>query len=97
MTTTMNISGLEAATGVGLPLAAVRFGLEDVQYLQMEKFFGRTGDDPVLDSLIVRFVNITGARRAGVLNLDRAGLNKQESTVWLDDTRGRVVVQPVPD
>ena len=97
MTTTMNISDLKAATEVGLSPAAVRFGLEDVQYFQMEDFFATTGHDPVLDWLIVRFVNITGARPAGVLNLDRAGLNKLESTVWLDDTGGRFVVQPVPD
>ena len=75
----------------------VRMALEDEHFEQMEDFFATTGDDPVLDTMVLRFLNITGARREGVLNLDIGGIDAEECTVRLDEKFGKVVDQPVPD
>ena len=75
----------------------VRMALDDTHYDQMEELFLTTGDDPMLDTIILKFLNIAGARQEGVLNLDIGGIDETECTVRLDEKFGKVVNQPVPD
>lgn len=46
-----------------------RDALEDEHFSAMVQLLGSTGDDPELDGMIVRFLDITGARQEGVINL----------------------------
>jgi integrase len=53
------------------------------------------GDDPVLDTLIVRTGYETGARQEGLINLRLKDLNAKRQTVMLDEKFGKQREQPV--
>lgn len=91
--------GMNPAAKVKKPkrLDGQRMALEPEHYQQMVRLISFTGDDPELDALALRFLDITGARREGLLNLDLAGIDEQECTVRLDEKFGMVIDQPVPD
>jgi len=74
-----------------------RMALEDEHFEQMVELIGSTGDDPQLDALVLRFIDITGARREGLLNLQVGGIDREECTVRLHEKFDTVFDQPVPD
>lgn len=74
-----------------------RFALEDELFAEMTALIGSTGDDPELDAMILRFIDITGARQEGVLNLTLGGIDAEECTVRLIEKNKKKVDQPVPD
>lgn len=53
------------------------------------------GDDPVLDTLILRSGYETGARQEGLINLRLMDLNRSRQTVMLDEKFGKRREQPV--
>lgn len=74
-----------------------RMALEDKHFEQMVRLIGATGDDPQLDAMVLKFIDIAGARREGLLNLSVDSIDREECTVRLDEKGGVVVDQPVPD
>ena len=74
-----------------------RMALEDKLYQDMFALLSSTGDDPELDELILRFLDITGARQEGVLNLRLQDIDRSECTVLLREKFETDVDQPVPD
>ncbi|MGY1681418.1 hypothetical protein [Geodermatophilus sp. SYSU D01176] len=74
-----------------------RLALEQSQMDEMWAVCTGTGDDPVLDELIVETILVAGARQEGLLNLTLGGLDHVECTIRLDEKFGKVVHQPVPD
>lgn len=74
-----------------------RMALECEHYDQMVALLSSTGDDPELDELILRFLDITGARQEGVLNLRIEDIDPTECTVRLREKFGTDIDQPVPD
>lgn len=74
-----------------------RMALEDTLYQDMFTLLSSTGDDPELDELILRFLDITGARQEGVLNLRLQDIDRSECTVLLREKFETDIDQPVPD
>lgn len=74
-----------------------RMALEDRLYEDMFALISSTGDDPELDELILRFLDITGARQEGVINLRVEDIDAAECTVRLHEKFGTDYDQPVPD
>lgn len=74
-----------------------RMALEDEHFEQMVELIGSTGDDPQLDALVLKFIDITGARREGLLDLQVGGIDREECTVRLHEKFDTVFDQPVPD
>lgn len=74
-----------------------RFALEEPLFGEAVRLISTTGDDPELDAMIVTFIDVTGARQEGVLNLTVGGLDRSECTVLLIEKFGTRVHQPVPD
>ena len=66
---------------------------------EMLELFASTGDDPELDSLIARFILITGARQEGVLNLRLLLMllcGYQDPALQLGGTKGYSLAAPGP-
>ncbi len=74
-----------------------RDALEDQHFSAMVQLLSSTGDDPELDAMIVRFLDITGARQEGVINLTLGDVDESECTVRLHEKFKSKVDQPVPD
>lgn len=74
-----------------------RDALEPQHFSAMVQLLSGTGDDPELDALIVRFLDITGARQEGVLELTVGDVDESECTVRLHEKFRTKVDQPVPD
>lgn len=74
-----------------------RMALEAEHYQEMVALLSSTGDDPELDEMILRFLDVTGARQEGVLNLRVEDIDPSECTVRLREKFGSDVDQPVPD
>lgn len=74
-----------------------RDALEQEHFSAMVRLLSSTGDDPELDEMIVRFLDITGARQEGVINLTVGDVDESECTVRLHEKFGSKVDQPVPD
>lgn len=74
-----------------------RLALKPALYEQMVELISSTGDDPELDEMIVRFIEVTGARQEGVVNLHVEDIDLSECTVCLHEKFGTSVQQPVPD
>jgi integrase len=54
-------------------------------------------DDPDLDTMLVKFHLVTGARQEGALNLTRRMLDPARGDVVLDEKNDKTERQPVPD
>ena len=74
-----------------------RGALEEQHYSQMVHLLSATGDDPELDAMVVRFIDVTGARQEGLLNLHFEDIDRSECTVRLHEKFDSHVDQPVPD
>jgi site-specific recombinase XerC len=74
-----------------------RLALEQAQLDELWAVCTGTGDDPVLDEMIVETILVAGARKEGILNLTLGGLDHAECTIRLDEKNSKVVHQPVPD
>lgn len=92
--------GLNPATKLKKPKrrkGGRRMALEAEHYEAMVQLISSTGDDPELDAMILLFLDVTGARQEGVLNLSFDGIDADECTVRLEEKFETVVDQPVPD
>lgn len=75
--------------------ASRRRGFTDAELLKIYEVTQSGGDDPVLDSLVLRFHLETGARRAGALGLRRRDLDVQRQSVRLREKNNTERWQPV--
>lgn len=75
--------------------ASRRRGFSDEELSQLFEVTRSGGDDPVLDSLLLRFHLETGARRGGALALRRRDLDAQRQCVRLREKNNTERWQPV--
>ncbi|MDP9792925.1 integrase [Catenuloplanes nepalensis] len=85
------------ATRVPKPrrLASTRRALPHSGLAEIIEIAGSTGNDPELDSLVLRFHLETACRRGGALALRRTDLDPQQCLVLLREKGGTVRWQPV--
>ncbi|MFG2059107.1 tyrosine-type recombinase/integrase [Micromonospora sp. NPDC048930] len=76
-------------------LPSNRHALPERQLARIVELAGRTGNDPHLDSLILRLHIETACRRGGALGLDRADLDLDNCCIRLSEKGGTVRWQPV--
>jgi integrase len=62
---------------------STRRALPDERLAELSRVAGTTGDDPALDSLLLRFHTETACRRGGALNLRRCDLDIEQCLVLL--------------
>jgi integrase len=89
--------GDNPATRVAKPrrLASTRRALPDHRLAEIIEVAGSTGDDPVLDTLILRLHIETACRRGGALALTRADLDPEQCLVQLHEKGETLRWQPV--
>jgi len=85
------------ATRVAKPqrLASTRRALPDRQLAQINEVAATTGNDPELDTLLLRLHTETACRRAGVLALRPCDLDREQSLIRLREKGETVRWQPV--
>ncbi|WP_342775312.1 tyrosine-type recombinase/integrase [Saccharopolyspora antimicrobica] len=76
-------------------LPTTRRGLPDTRLEEINHVAATTGNDPVLDSLIIRLHSETACRRAGVLALTPRDLDPDLCLILLHEKGGTVRWQPV--
>ena len=74
-----------------------RRGFSDEEVVTLYKVTSTGGDDPVLDTLLLRFHLETGARRGGALALRRRDLNVERQCVRLREKNEKHRWQPVSE
>ncbi len=72
-----------------------RRGFSDEEVVELYKVTSTGGDDPVLDTLLLRFHLETGARRGGALALRRRDLNVERQCIRLREKNEKQRWQPV--
>lgn len=85
------------AAKVGKPkrLPSLRQALPDKRLIEITEAVATTGNDPALDSLLLRFHTETACRRGGALNLRRCDLDERQCLVLLREKGGTERWQPV--
>jgi integrase/recombinase XerC len=76
-------------------LPSVRMALPDGRLSEISAVAGSTGDDPVLDALIIRLHTETACRRGGALALAPEDLDQQQCLIRLHEKGGTERWQPV--
>jgi integrase/recombinase XerC len=76
-------------------LVSTRRALPDARLAEINEVVASTGDDPALDSLIVRLHTETACRRGGALNLRPLDLDADQCLVMLREKGGSFRWQPV--
>jgi integrase len=76
-------------------LPSPRRALTAQEYAELDAVTRSGGDDPVLDTLLLRFHSETGARRGGALSLTLADLDESACQVRLHEKGGTSRWQPV--
>ena len=89
--------GENPALKVGKPrrLPSTRRAVPDTRLAEINDVASRTGDDPDLDSLLLRLHTETACRRGGALALRLADLDVTQCLVWLREKGDSVRWQPV--
>lgn len=67
------------------------------QLVQVRAVITDTGDDPVLDGLVVAMILTAGARPQTVLDLTLGDIDEAECSVAFDERFDRTTYQPIPD
>lgn len=75
--------------------ASTRSALPDDRLSELNRAASTTGNDPGLDSLLLRFHTETACRRGGALNLRRCDLDVDQCLVLLREKGGTMRWQPV--
>ncbi|RKR86649.1 site-specific recombinase XerD [Micromonospora pisi] len=75
--------------------ASNRHALADKRLTEITEIAATTGNDPALDSLLLRFHTETACRRGGALNLRRCDLDERQCLVRLREKGGTERWQPV--
>lgn len=76
-------------------LPSTRRAVPDTRLAEINQVVATTGDDPVLDSLLLRLHTETACRRGGALALRPADLDPDQCLVLLHEKGGTVRWQPV--
>jgi len=76
-------------------LPSTRTALTDAQLGQINHVTATTGNDPELDTLILRLHVETACRRGGALNLRPRDLNPEQCLIYIREKGGTVRWQPV--
>ena len=76
-------------------LPSARMALPDSRLSEISAVAGSTGDDPALDSLIIRLHTETACRRGGALALTPEDLDPEQCLVRLHEKGGTERWQPV--
>jgi integrase len=74
---------------------STRRGLPDERVAELVDVASRTGDDPALDALMLRFHIETACRRGGLLSLHRTDLDPEQCLVLLHEKAETQRWQPV--
>ncbi|SFU08003.1 Site-specific recombinase XerC [Geodermatophilus amargosae] len=69
--------------------------LTESELAELRRIAGTTGQDPLLDVLLLDFLRQTAARREGALNLRRAHLHHGQRAVTLTEKRGSTRTLPL--
>jgi len=75
--------------------ASTRRALPNARLAEINQVAATTGDDPALDTLLLRFHTETACRRGGALNLRRLDLDERQCLVRLREKGGTQRWQPV--
>jgi len=76
-------------------LPSTRRALPDAGLVEINNAAATTGDDPELDTLLIRLHTETACRRGGALNLRRRDLDEAQCLIYLREKDGAVRWQPV--
>ncbi|MEV6527302.1 site-specific integrase [Longispora sp. NPDC051575] len=76
-------------------LPSTRRALQDHRLSEINEIAATTGDDPALDSLILRLHTETACRRGGALSLRPSDLDEEQCLIRLREKGGTVRWQPV--
>ncbi|MFI5495245.1 tyrosine-type recombinase/integrase [Actinoplanes sp. NPDC051859] len=74
---------------------SARHALSDARLAEINEVAATTGNDPALDTLLLRFHTETGCRRGGALSLRRRDLDEKHFLVLLREKGGTMRWQPV--
>ena len=75
-------------------LRSTRRALPDDRLAELSQVAGSTGDDPALDSLLLRLHTETACRRGGALALTANGLDREQCLILLREKGGTIRWQP---
>lgn len=75
--------------------ASTRRALPEARLAEINEVAATTGDDPALDSLLLRFHTETACRRGGALGVRRVDIDERQCLVRLREKGGTVRWQPV--